>query len=128
QALREEGDGPLLKPRSQLKLFLPTPSARMATYCTCNPCIHYLIFLPTPSARRATCKRPKVQLSCRDVYPRPPRGGPQLSLRMRSVQAKISTHALREEGDGQWKIPKQSGKQISTHALREEGDFKTCIS
>ena len=34
----------------------------------------------------------------------------------------ISTHALREEGDGQAQRGQPGRKKISTHALREEGD------
>ena len=56
------------------------------------------LFLPTPSARRATDPATTVFLSDR-----------------------ISTHALREEGDP---VQQQAAPvvQISTHALREEGD------
>ena len=56
------------------------------------------IFLPTPSVRRAT------QL---------PRACPLLLA--------ISTHALREEGDGGYSRD-GDWEMISTHALREEGD------
>ena len=56
-------------------------------------------FLPTPSARRATGQGPR----------RPPRG-------------RISTHALREEGDHRHRRDRLPGR-ISTHALREEGDL-----
>ena len=56
-------------------------------------------FLPTPSARRAT-------------------PGPGQPLE----RSAISTHALREEGDGR-RHPRAAQHQgISTHALREEGD------
>ena len=54
-------------------------------------------------------------------YPRPPRGGRQAYDLQYLRQAKISIHALREEGD-----PKLTDKTldcfISIHALREEGD------
>ena len=64
----------------------------MSVYC--KP-----IFLPTPSARRAT----RISDCCN------------------SIPHRISTHALREEGDhrdgGTGNIV-----AISTHALREEGD------
>ena len=39
----------------------------------------------------------------------------------------ISTHALREEGDGKGNTAIQSVK-ISTHALREEGDFELFLA
>ena len=51
-ALREEGDGPPVKPRNLLTSFLSTPSAR-----------------------RATSQRPEQRGVERDFYPRPPRGG-----------------------------------------------------
>ena len=57
-----------------------------------------LIFLPTPSARRAT-----------------------YSLARGRLEANISTHALREEGD-RGRIHRRRRGGISTHALREEGD------
>ena len=56
-------------------------------------------FLPTPSARRATNP-----------------GGIGHSW------VKISTHALREEGDAKQMETQLSDQAISTHALREEGD------
>ena len=54
-------------------------------------------------------------------YPRPPRGGRHKRIDAEYQKKKISTHALREEGDSVyaqylWAIG------ISTHALREEGD------
>ena len=57
------------------------------------------LFLPTPSARRAT----------------------PFTVRQLIHFLSISTHALREEGDGNILID-VSGRLISTHALREEGD------
>ena len=55
-------------------------------------------FLPTPSARRAT-----------------------VAVAVSTLLCVISTHALREEGDGWFGQIGVDGK-ISTHALREEGD------
>ena len=85
-----------------------------------------LIFLPTPSARRATHRGRLEKVFSRNFYPRPPRGGrpPQSCVPVRSFR--ISTHALREEGDcpdniGYW------AAAISTHALREEGDVRLLI-
>ena len=100
--------------------FLPTPSARRATSrLPSSP--RSRVFLPTPSARRATGR----------VY----RG---------QKAGRISTHALREEGDlnsihrpalRSRFLPTPSARRasrgraersvdpfISTHALREEGD------
>ena len=103
-----------------LRLFLPTPSARRAT-AQKKVIALPVEFLPTPSARRAT--------KYRHVRPR---------------ADFISTHALREEGDGRGTfadpsaiifLPTPSARRatsggsypglqssISTHALREEGD------
>ena len=66
-----------------------------------TPAIYPLmtVFLPTPSARRAT-----VVVVDEVRFPR------------------ISTHALREEGDILAGAPTCSPSAISTHALREEGD------
>ena len=79
------------------------------------------IFLSTPSARRATCRglspvtyRPisihalreegdnavsAPLLTLVDFYPRPPRGGRQVTLCYFVFAFRISIHALREEGD-----------------------------
>ena len=37
-----------------------------------------------------------------NFYPRPPRGGRQISCRLKIANGAISIHALREEGDGFW--------------------------
>ena len=57
-----------------------------------------------------------------DFYPRPPRGGRQERAALRIYRQRISTHALREEGDSRPPLPPAS-PWISTHALREEGDL-----
>ena len=75
-ALREEGDGAHTQHRQQSLQFLPTPSARRATIVVTAD-MFLFSFLPTPSARRATV-----------TFSSPL----QVSIR-------ISTHALREEGD-----------------------------
>ena len=58
-----------------------------------------------------------------DFYPRPPRGGRLIVLTDGKIEGRISTHALREEGDMHLS-KRANGKKISTHALREEGDWK----
>ena len=80
----------------------------------------------------------------RYFYPRPPRGGRLIQVRLVLVVPLISTHALREEGDMVprpallyniyfYPRPPRGGRHnvpvavefvdvISTHALREEGD------
>ena len=124
-ALREEGDVSLFDSMVSRCVFLPTPSARRATL-GCVDGLHGVLFLPTPSARRATARPPTTPNA-----------------------ARISTHALREEGDvfatlafsSFWLfLPTPSARRatdffnvftavfvISTHALREEGDSKCAI-
>ena len=74
-ALREEGDkGP--DGRFAIhEAFLSTPSARRATLLTVPPTSIKEVFLSTPSARRATQQAEFTDLSNKDFYPRPPRGG-----------------------------------------------------
>ena len=57
-----------------------------------------------------------------DFYPRPPRGGRHACVILMDDELRISTHALREEGDRKPK-PSTATRPISTHALREEGDL-----
>ena len=59
-------------------LFLSTPSARRATE-SIGDIVHIAQFLSTPSARRATLLTPRGADVDRYFYPRPPRGGRQLS-------------------------------------------------
>ena len=56
-------------------------------------------FLSTPSARRATSSRKQAAWFRNYFYPRPPRGGRPPLWRSLRASAKISIHALREEGD-----------------------------
>ena len=103
-----------------------------------------LLFLSTPSARRATRRCCSRRHCGQYFYPRPLRGGRRGGLAAFNLQAAISIHALREEGDGS--SSKGNGKackflstpsarratspiptwricdHISIHALREEGD------
>ena len=56
-------------------------------------------FLSTPSARRATVIRLFSSARSNNFYPRPPRGGRPRRRRSPRPAARISIHALREEGD-----------------------------
>ena len=149
-----------------LDTFQSTPSARRATNVTLgfvehlNISIHALreegdrvlpllcmlhkIFRSTPSARRATLVTLTLFRYFFYFNPRPPRGGRLLCFCQRAGHARISIHALREEGDGYGNVLSisRSGFQstpsarratvrsvggptrgiISIHALREEGD------
>ena len=58
-----------------------------------------------------------------DFYPRPPRGGRQISFGKAAVADFISIHALREEGDHHCRSRNRPPGRISIHALREEGDL-----
>ena len=63
-----------------------------------------------------------------NFYPRPPRGGRHQSKGRTHLDARISIHALREEGDLRVSQRLQKAK-ISIHALREEGDMlRYCAS
>ena len=102
--------------------FLPTPSARRATFTYAVFDSHTFKFLPTPSARRATRPTPcrpagRLAISTHALREEGDESQPSLSWYIN----KISTHALREEGDNGITQP-QREDIISTHALREEGD------
>ena len=60
--------------------------------------------------------------SVKNFYPRPPRGGRPPAVARGYPSAKISIHALREEGDVGGD-PALGLFGISIHALREEGDL-----
>ena len=80
-----------------------------------------LLFLPTPSARRATDYN-SVKLCCQqDFYPRPPRGGRRHDLADAALHVQfLPTPSARRATAGH---PRGAGHtRISTHALREEGD------
>ena len=98
-ALREEGD-----------------------YASRSLSLSVILFLSTPSARRATSSRKQAAWFRNYFYPRPPRGGRPPLWRSLRASAKISIHALREEGDETAYPAGEVTKQISIHALREEGD------
>ncbi len=144
-ALREEGDAAIHNTEALPNGFLPTPSARRATYVVRRHPRGREYFYPRPprggrQALRQCCSnfrsyfyprpprggrpRPKspgrtafadfyprpprggrlpagcyCQKDQADFYPRPPRGGRPSKDWTRSKGGKISTHALREEGD-----------------------------
>ena len=78
--------------------FLPTPSARRATkVCHLLQCA--LGFLPTPSARRATRPCAVLHDSPELFLPTPSARRATADRRLTGRQRRISTHALREEGD-----------------------------
>ena len=99
-ALCEEGDIHMDVSSFFAGRFLSTPSARRATLSEVRPGV-FDIFLSTPSARRATAAGPAA-----------------------GRWAKISIHALCEEGDADTGVG-QHRRSISIHALCEEGDRST---
>ena len=121
-ALREEGDYTISWADQPKVRFLSTPSARRATWASCNVAGHFKNFYPrpprggrpgrpisgpqntvgflsTPSARRATRGRRAAVFQRSHFYPRPPRGGRLYNGSKLCRRQKISIHALREEGD-----------------------------
>ena len=97
-ALREEGDDFTVYRAIAFHLFLPTPSARRATYCS-------------------ECRAEVNRISTHALREEGDQCG-----RLGRHNLRISTHALREEGDPGHGCPDFKAVIISTHALREEGD------
>ena len=83
-------------------------------------------FLPTPSARRATLYSRVRQGLHRDFYPRPPRGGRPGFFPAKTPQKEfLPTPSARRATEP--RAPTAGRMKISTHALREEGDEARCI-
>ena len=107
--------------------FLSTPSARRATADVLQQLgihpisIHALREEGDPSCSQAAW-------TCRNFYPRPPRGGRPSCRGPASPRRGISIHALREEGDVRGPAGHDDHLPISIHALREEGDWITVPS
>ncbi len=128
---------------SPLEVFLSTPSARRATFWggfsfwlpvnfyprpprggrpPAHPDgLHIIVFLSTPSARRATAAEIFWQELAKISIHALREEGDLLPCIRPPLVVQISIHALREEGDsgGGWK---GRHRDISIHALREEGD------
>ena len=122
--------------------FLSTPSARRATDGLRSNLQTQLISIHALREEGDRGGTSYLRVLC-NFYPRPPRGGRPLSSRpYRSatkflstpsarratlilsalpISNKISIHALREEGDINFQLPRIP-RSISIHALREEGD------
>ena len=95
-ALREEGDLDAGKATIMANLFLSTPSARRATGEVFHLVLLSAKFLSTPSARRATELTSRSYEDKDDFYPRPPRGGRRLDLRVwRCLRIFLSTPSAR---------------------------------
>ena len=103
-ALREEGDGAKPGRRWKTQNFYPRPPRGGATI-----------------AKKAWVRRD------RNFYPRPPRGGRPVLLFFFLAGNFISTHALPRGGrHPRIGIDGEAEFRISTHALREEGDRQCC--
>ena len=108
--------------RIQRVPFLPTPSARRATHDRDVTAEGNPKFLPTPSARRATGGLEFAKLRKRYFYPRPPRGGRRPDFQLDSG-FKIYFYPRPPRGGRQGgRLNDGTLHRISTHALREEGD------
>ena len=143
-ALREEGDPPTPRRQRTKSRFLSTPSARRATNKAaetldfCMISIHALreegdpscsiwsrlrpIFLSTPSARRATWARYHHRPPAPYFYPRPPRGGRHLAVRVMEIVEDFYPRPPRG-GRRKSQAVTETKLEISIHALREEGDL-----
>ena len=101
--------------------FLSTPSARRATVSTYADFDQAMAFLSTPSARRATSTELEDIARCVNFYPRPLRGGRQLTDAGKNLYYRfLSTPSARRATGG--RADQFRGVQISIHALCEEGD------
>ena len=120
-ALREEGDGNRFGLYRHAPDFYPRPPrGGRLPWSAWNRALSS--FLPTPSARRATEGHDSTfvlpQISTHALREEGD-GDPLLDR----DGVDISTHALREEGDDTAEMVPVRGQPISTHALREEGDW-----
>ena len=79
-------------------------------------------FYPRPPRGGRRWRKRALPLPTGYFYPRPPRGGRRGAAPAGLQGGRISTHALREEGDTRTVRLSRNIFQISTHALREEGD------
>ena len=118
-ALREEGDSKRWNSCCAPFNFYPRPprGGRQTRFDFYHP---MLAFLPTPSARRAT-NDGRQQRHHRRISTHALREEGDAPAAGVAALIVISTHALREEGD-LYQYPTPDLTDISTHALREEGD------
>ncbi len=98
-ALREEGDVWIHDLNKREGQFLPTPSARRATARRAEGGEERQYFYPRPPRGGRRLGDHRLSAGLGDFYPRPPRGGRQHRITQLEAKCKISTHALREEGD-----------------------------
>ena len=121
-ALREKGDPSSYRAPTLAKVFLPTPSARRATLRASSDRFRPLNFYPRPP-REGRPVLAAVAITSGRFLPTPSARRATPYCATHTVAVAISTHALREKGDGRNNDYK-SNQRISTHALREKGDFR----
>ena len=142
-ALREEGDWGHAACLFERLQFLSTPSARRATTGVKYEYTNSKKFLSTPSARRATFCPPFLMRAYSHFYPRPPRGGRQMSAFAHSSLAVFLSTPSARRATNRHQRPRPPARFLSTpsarratsascrpgsdpaisiHALREEGD------
>ena len=119
-ALREEGDAPCGR-RPGLELYFYPRPPRGGRLVPDAHLYTAAIFLSTPSARRATSTQEKAPRKHSNFYPRPPRGGRRWSRWFRSRDLRfLSTPSARRATADCYAVSETA--KISIHALREEGD------
>ena len=125
-ALREEGDAPFFQLVGIEFEFLSTPSARRATWCCAIQLCYKRISI---HALREEGDQ-LFGVGCGllwNFYPRPPRGGRQISLSIASgISTFLSTPSARRAT--KYLVETTAGLEISIHALREEGDAVGCLA
>ena len=127
-ALREEGDAPYRNLNTVPKNISIHALREEGDLLGMSASLGAIAFLSTPSARRATAPASAAMLPGCNFYPRPPRGGRRQITVLVSRRDKISIHALREEGDGSWKLCSNSARNFyprpprgGRHRIDEKG-------
>ena len=119
-ALREEGDGCPVRRYYGAAYFYPRPP-RGGRQTIITAFATKEVFLSTPSARRATGDKISGFFTNANFYPRPPRGGRQIHAALtRTEGVFLSTPSARRATRARGVLRLDAG--ISIHALREEGD------
>ena len=123
-ALRVEGDRPSTPPGAARALyFYPRPPRGGRRYIwDLDKAKGWGHFYPRPP-RGGRPKDVNMRYLHANFYPRPPRGGRLSGEAVSGHAHEISIHALRVEGDAQFRVMGQAPMNISIHALRVEGDY-----
>ena len=111
---------------SKRTLFLPTPSARRATDVVTSKFYIVTLFLPTPSARRATEFFLADQCAEKFLPTPSARRAPRFAIRGVDKLQFLPTPSARRATP--CTLYSCRVHRISTHALREEGDSPFCAT